>query len=340
MLTNRTRKSSFAFKVVLVSMAAVMILAACTGAPGQSTDLYSPAATQAAAIVPTVAAAATQAVQSVPVTGSTPTASASNPYADDNPEKVYPTSPAGAADDSAEVKVSENAALGKFIVDSAGRTLYIFTKDVPGKSNCTGECLVNWPALITVKAPKGDDGVDASRLGTITRDDGATQVTWDDMPLYYFIGDVKPGDTVGQNVGGVWFVVDPTAPAAAPSSASSGTAAAPLDDSAEIKVSQSADLGTFLVDSSGRTLYIFSKDTPGKSNCSGQCLVNWPPLVTVKAPKADDGVDASKLGTIKRDDGSLQVTYGNQPLYYFAKDLKPGDTLGQNVGGVWYVLAP
>lgn len=95
-------------------------------------------------------------------------------------------------------------------------------------------------------------------------------------------------------------------------------------------------LGTILVDGKGMTLYVFTKDTPGTSACSGQCLVNWPALMGT--PTAGMGLDASKLGTITRSDGSTQATYAGQPLYHWAKDVKPGDTMGQGLQSLWYVL--
>lgn len=120
----------------------------------------------------------------------------------------------------------------------------------------------------------------------------------------------------------------------------SSTAAVPVTgNGVEIKVSTKEGLGTFLVDEKGMTLYLFTKDTPGVSNCSGSCLTAWPPLLTSDEPRADDGV-TGKLGTITRDDGSLQVTYNDMPLYYYVTDVKPGDTTGQDVGGVWFVVAP
>jgi len=92
--------------------------------------------------------------------------------------------------------------------------------------------------------------------------------------------------------------------------------------------------------SASNILPIAMQDNPGVSACEGQCLQNWPPVLTEKSPKADDGVDASKLGTLTREDGSIQVTYNEMPLYYYSGDLNPGDTNGQNVGGVWFVIAP
>jgi predicted lipoprotein with Yx(FWY)xxD motif len=109
-----------------------------------------------------------------------------------------------------------------------------------------------------------------------------------------------------------------------------------------LRTNTSADLGTYLVDTNGMTLYMYTKDTPGVSNCSGQCAANWPPYVVASADAATHvqaGV-AGKVGTITRADGSLQVTYNDEPLYYWVKDTKPGDTTGQNVGGVWFVVKP
>jgi len=117
------------------------------------------------------------------------------------------------------------------------------------------------------------------------------------------------------------------------------TAMAPTGP-ATVNVATDATLGKILVDGAGMTLYIFADDTPGVSTCTGNCLKVWPPLLTSGAPIAGTGVDPSKLATIPLSDGTSMVTYGNQPLYYYEKDTKPGDTTGNGVGGVWYILAP
>jgi len=103
---------------------------------------------------------------------------------------------------------------------------------------------------------------------------------------------------------------------------------------------EDADLGSFLVDESGMSLYMFMNDAPGTSNCYDQCATNWPPLLTEGEPVAAEGIDASLLGTTERSDGSQQVTYNGWPLYYWVKDAKVGDITGQNVGDVWFVVAP
>src|ERR1700742_1023687 len=102
-------------------------------------------------------------------------------------------------------------------------------------------------------------------------------------------------------------------------------------------------LGTFLVGSKGMTLYLFEKDKTSKSTCSGQCATFWPPLLTSGKPKASGKAKSSLLGTTKRSDGKLQVTYKGHPVYYFIQDKKAGDTKGEGVDGFgaeWYMLAP
>jgi predicted lipoprotein with Yx(FWY)xxD motif len=101
-------------------------------------------------------------------------------------------------------------------------------------------------------------------------------------------------------------------------------------------------LGPILVDSKGITLYDFVKDKGTTSVCYGACAALWPPLLTTSKPVAGAGVKASLLGTTKRKDGKLEITYGGHPLYYFVTDRKPGQTTGQGVnqfGGPWWALS-
>jgi predicted lipoprotein with Yx(FWY)xxD motif len=102
-------------------------------------------------------------------------------------------------------------------------------------------------------------------------------------------------------------------------------------------------LGRILVDKRGRTLYLFAKDKKGKSACSGACAVYWPPLIASGKPKAIAGAKRSLLGTTRRADGRLQVTYRHHPLYTYAGDSGKGQTSGQGLnasGGLWWVLSP
>lgn len=95
--------------------------------------------------------------------------------------------------------------LGAVLADGEGRTLYVFTQDTRGMSNCTGACVQTWPRH-TADAVVSGAGVDPADLGTITVD-GEQQVTIDGMPLYRFAGDVEPGDVNGHGIGGNWFAV-------------------------------------------------------------------------------------------------------------------------------------
>jgi predicted lipoprotein with Yx(FWY)xxD motif len=102
-------------------------------------------------------------------------------------------------------------------------------------------------------------------------------------------------------------------------------------------------LGTILVDGGGRTLYLFQKDQPNQSACAGACAAAWPPTPSSGAPKAGSGAKAALLGTIKRGDGTTQVTYNHHPLYYYSGDSAAGQQNGQGLtafGALWYVVNP
>jgi predicted lipoprotein with Yx(FWY)xxD motif len=125
-------------------------------------------------------------------------------------------------------------------------------------------------------------------------------------------------------------------------SAPSASAKVSSGGSAAVGV-RSGSLGEHLVDSQGRTLYLFEKDTSTRSTCSGACASAWPPSTTSGHPRAGSGVNASLLGTTTRSDGSKQLTYAGHPLYRYAGDQSPGDTNGQDLtqfGGGWYVVSP
>jgi predicted lipoprotein with Yx(FWY)xxD motif len=99
-------------------------------------------------------------------------------------------------------------------------------------------------------------------------------------------------------------------------------------------------VGKVLVAAHGRTVYLFTADK-NRSVCYGQCAVYWPPLIATD-PSVGKGLKSSLLGTTKRKDGKLQVTYGGHPLYYFAQDKKAGDVKGQgfvHFGGGWWVVS-
>jgi predicted lipoprotein with Yx(FWY)xxD motif len=136
-----------------------------------------------------------------------------------------------------------------------------------------------------------------------------------------------------------------SAPAAAPSEAApseaapSEAASAPAEPAGDATiVLGETTLGMVLVDAEGKTLYGFTADTDGVSTCYDTCADNWPPLAGDASATLGDGLDASLLTVVERTDGTTQLKYGDWPLYYFAADTTAGDTNGQGVGGVWFVV--
>jgi predicted lipoprotein with Yx(FWY)xxD motif len=127
------------------------------------------------------------------------------------------------------------------------------------------------------------------------------------------------------------------------SSGSQASTPAPSSGTAAAIKTTSGSLGTFLTDSQGRTLYLWEADKGSSSTCNGACAQAWPPLTTTGKPEASGSVKGSLLGTTKRSDGKLEVTYAGHPLYYFAGDSGPGETTGQaskGFGADWFVVAP
>jgi predicted lipoprotein with Yx(FWY)xxD motif len=114
---------------------------------------------------------------------------------------------------------------------------------------------------------------------------------------------------------------------------------APAGDAAEAVVTTGeTELGTVLTDSSGHTLYVFTEDSPGTSVCAGDCASAWPPVVVDGDVTVGEGLDASAFGTITRDDGVVQLTVNDKPLYTFANDAAAGDVNGQGVNDVWFAV--
>ncbi len=195
----------------------IFALAACAPSAPASTPTMLPSA------IPTII---TQPTESVPVTGNTETSVAPATSA---PEGTTGTATAEAAlatstsetsstpgsKTDAAVRISTStstSASEPFLVDQQGRALYLYTADTQNgtTSACTADCLTQWYPLTVTGTPQAGNGVDASRLGTITRDDGTLQATYNGWPLYTYAGDTAPGTTSGQGMGGAWFLVSGT----------------------------------------------------------------------------------------------------------------------------------
>jgi predicted lipoprotein with Yx(FWY)xxD motif len=225
-----------------------------------------------------------------------------------------------AASGAAGIVGSAETALGSVLVDSSGMTLYMFLNDTNGESSCTGECLVNWPA-VTVDDPAALDvgDLDPALFSTVDNPEAGTMLKVGDWPLYRFAGDAAPGDVNGQAVGGVWWVVNPD-----------GTPAMLFN-------TRETSAGPILVDAQGRTLYAFLNDTEGESTCTGECLANWPAALL---GDADPSTLAEPWSTVENSEAGTMLKIGDWPLYLFAGDAAPGEVNGQGVGDVWFAVAP
>ncbi|SFF47347.1 Predicted lipoprotein with conserved Yx(FWY)xxD motif [Actinacidiphila alni] len=230
---------------------------------------------------------------------------------------------------AASLTVAKDAKLGSLVIDGLGMTLYRFDKDVPGNgtSNCNDECAKTWPPVLA-DDPAATSDINPDLLGTVTRADGRKQVTVGKWPLYRYSLDTKPGDVKGQNVGGVWF-------AAAPDGKKAGAPRPALS------VVDNPKLGKILTDGQGKTLYLFTKDTPWpmKTACDATCLKKWTPSGVVTAADAKAaGLDPKVLFTFTTPNGTKQEAYNCWPAYTFNGDTEAGQTNGQNVGGVWFAI--
>lgn len=248
----------------------------------------------------------------------------------------------------------------------AGYTLYFISSDHLPKFGCTTKPVnlggpsisctgkssdqkAEWPAITTKGAPVAGAGVSQKLLGTVTRKGIGTQVTYAGHPLYLF--DSGPGQITGEGwfepslppFHGVWWLITP--------------AGLPLPWPGTLANTTIADgktvLGAIMLTGGGfktAPVYTFSGDSSNNISCTGECAVTWPPLLTDSLPGATTPVDVSKIGSIKRPDGTYQVTYAGKPLYLYSDEavvLKNGQRViagsGSGVkatGGTFELVSP
>ena len=240
------------------------------------------------------------------------------------------------------IQLSTDATLGSFLTDGEGNTLYYFTLDVTGSNNCgAAACASAWPVFYAPKVSVGA-GLNAADFTTGKTASGANQTLYKGWPLYYCATSTngqmvreKPGQTLGQGLGNVWYVVRPDY-----------TVMLAMNEILD-KTTNKATYKPYLIDPQGRTLYTYSVDathpTTQTTNCTTGCTDAWPVFyqATIKVPS---GLKVSDFGTITRTDGPngstrLQTTYKGLPLYYFVLDnAVRGKAEGE--GGDWAVAMP
>ncbi|HUZ19184.1 MAG TPA: hypothetical protein VMU75_01250 [Acidimicrobiales bacterium] len=248
----------------------------------------------------------------------------------------------------------------------AGYTLYMITSDRTPTFGCTtkvvnllgqnGSCSgpsndkkAEWPAITTTAAPVAGTGVSQKLLGTVSRPGIGLQITYAGHPLYLF--DQGPGQTFGEGWDepslppwhGVWYVVSPA-----------GSPLAPSEMLTTTTVKTKAVLGALMFTQAGWEIfpvYSYSKDSATASACAVSCAASWPPLLTTGTPGVLGRLAASDFGTLKRPDGTLQVTYRHKPLYLYSEEgisqgptgfaaTGSGDGAKDAAGGTFQLVAP
>ena len=245
------------------------------------------------------------------------------------------------------LKLASSATLGNYVADTKGRTLYVFAPDIDGSSHCSGGCALVWPSFYdsSISVTTIPSSLTASDFTTITGTNGKKQTAYRGWPLYYYAPKdasgnnvaEAPGETKGENVGKVWFVVKPAYDLMIASK--TVVHAVTKDSSAK----------QFLVDSAGNTLYYFLKDEQKPdslaTNCIGNCILTWP-VFHGNVADLPSLLLKTEFGEITRADGPSgtarkQTTYRGRPLYYYTPDaFAKAATKGHGVGNNWFVVAP
>jgi len=237
------------------------------------------------------------------------------------------------ADDlSFNIQLMSTTEFGDVLVNQNNQAMYFFASDLGTESSCKGGCADAWPPIIAELGDLDlDRELDLEYFGTITREDGESQITYKGWPLYYFSPDADgeleaAGEITGDGLGNAFFVAKPDYTVMLGNKV----------------LADGEDAATFLVNSWGVTLYYFANDEENVSNCTGGCAETWPILSAPDVVVVPSALSADKFANVERtDDLGTQLAYNGKPLYYFASDDNVrGNTLGHGVNDVWFVLQP
>ncbi len=257
---------------------------------------------------------------------------------------VAETSPSGEGTKERPARVSVGAPHGRVLVSEGGQTLYIFENDPKGgQPTCYGKCAKEWPPLLTSgqPVPLPNEEARAALLGTVERTDGSLQVTYAGHPLYEYAHDrmTEARGFMAEEFGGSWYLLtkEGTTVAEKPTGQKS--------DVTVVSTGKVSGLGTVLVTAEGLTIYDVRVDKGTTANCYGRCAKLWRPLLADGQPEARGGAIQVAVGTTKRKDGTVQVTYSEHPLYTSRLDRAPGERQGEDPKvrkGMWtgYALNP
>lgn len=236
------------------------------------------------------------------------------------------------------VKLATDARFGSVLTDSLGKVLYFYTLDAGVSSSCTGGCAVAWPIFYQGNLKLGD-GLDSADFKVVTRPDGSFQTTYKGWPLYYYVGDTKPGDILGDASGSIWFVAKPDYSVMLLNNVLIGNNGVQYTGAYQ----PGQQTVQYITDAYGRTLYAFSPDRFKKNTYTKADFSNnttWPIQEISNIKYVPSTLDKTSFDTTAVY-GKIQLTYKGWPLYHFGPDNQvKGNTKGVSVPtpGVWPVV--
>jgi predicted lipoprotein with Yx(FWY)xxD motif len=220
------------------------------------------------------------------------------------------------------IVLEQKDGIGSYLADGNRKTLYYFAKDSINISTCDQACQAVWP-LYYAENINIPNSLNKADFGQIVNTEGKKQTTYKGWPLYYYEPDKNPGDTLGEGVNDVWFVL--------------------TDPFYTVMILNKESIGNYFTDSKGIALYYSTKDLRGtettdpKSNCIGSCAQTWPIFSTEKiiVPPLIDAENFQKMQT------GGQISYLGWPLYYYLPDDNNSENIkGNNINNSWYLAKP
>lgn len=253
---------------------------------------------------------------------------------DPTDDYVPPTS------DANSVRLVNNTTFGSILTNADGLTLYFFSLDAKGDSNCTGDCLNLWPVFYAASLTL-DTGLDNSDFGTITRTDGAMQTTYKGWPLYYYAGDSAQGDVNGDGFNSLWYVSKPDYSVMMVRAQLVGRDSGGTETNLTSDYVPGDEQTFYMTDAYGNTLYRFINDTNGVNNFTADDFSNnavWP-IFEEDFQQVPSVFSSGDFGSIEVS-GRQQLTYRGWPLYHFGQDAQRGDNYGVGFpsAGIWPIL--